>query len=106
MTTGKEERQFLHISDIHEAFQLVLDNKMRGTYDVTSGVWVSIAHVAELIQKHTRCKIIVGNKDGVSMPINTAIQSLPGWTPKISLEDGIVLTLETYRAAIKANACK
>ncbi len=88
LTTGEERRQFIHIDDVCRGFHLALSQKNDGIYDVTSFEWVSVLEVANVIGKLTKAIIIPGTKVG-STPITPMQGKVPGWTPMVTLEEGL-----------------
>jgi nucleoside-diphosphate-sugar epimerase len=88
MTNGEELRQFIYIDDVCEAWHMALDQNLKGIHDVTSFEWVRILDVANIIADLTGAKVITGEKAG-STPITPIKGKIPGWFPKIKLEDGL-----------------
>jgi len=93
LTTGKEERQFIHIDDVCEALLLSFDVKDKSqTYDITTNNWTSVYDVAYIIQKYTNCEIKIGDVMGETVLIENKTL-LPNWFPKISIEEGLKLMI-------------
>lgn len=93
LTTGKEERQFIHIDDVCEALLSSFDVKDKSqTYDITTNKWTSVYDVASIIQQYTNCEIKIGNVIGETVLIETK-NLIPNWTPKISIEEGLKLMI-------------
>lgn len=101
--TGKPKREFLHVNDLSSAcLKLMLDYDDPELINIGFGSDISIKDLAELIQK------IIGHKGQIkwddSKPDGTPrklletskINSL-GWSPSISLEEGIKLTYDWYK---------
>jgi nucleoside-diphosphate-sugar epimerase len=89
LTTGEEYRQFIHINDVCSAYHKVLNECMKGTYDVTSFEWVKLIDVANIIANITGALVIKGDKIG-STP-NTPIKGkIHNWQPTITLEEGLL----------------
>jgi nucleoside-diphosphate-sugar epimerase len=99
MTTGEEKRQFIHIDDVCEAWYRALNQNLKGIYDVTSFEWVKIIDVANMIAKFTGAKVFPGEKVG-STPITPIKGKIPGWFPKINLEEGIKKMVEDMKEVI------
>ena len=89
ITTGQEERQFIHLDDACQAFHNALSYNLQRVYDVTSFEWVKVIKVAEIIAGLTSAKVIPGKRIG-STPITPIRGKIPNWLPKISLEEGLV----------------
>jgi len=98
LTTGDELRQFVFIDDVCRAFHQALEYLLKGIYDVTSFEWVAVRRVAEIIANLTGAKVLQGEKSG-STPLTPMRGKLPGWTPMISLEEGLERTVALYRAS-------
>lgn len=95
MTTGEEKRQFIHINDACEGLHYVLDNNLNDSiYDLTSFEWSSIKRIADLIGDYTKAKVIPGIQKGAIRNL-TATKGRPhGWTPKISIEEGLKIMID------------
>jgi len=88
MTTGEEKRQFIHIDDVCRAWHMALQQKIKGTHDVTSFEWIKIIDIANMIAKTTGATVIPGEIIG-STPITPIKGKIIGWSPEVSLEDGL-----------------
>jgi len=96
-TTGEEERQFLHADDASRGLMTLVNHydacaRYGGTFDMTSGEWVTILEIAEMVKETVGChEIIPGSRSdsvqGVKNEPNPHMKQL--WTPEISLSDGI-----------------
>jgi len=89
LSSGSEERQFLHARDCAECLEVIMCNfsEMPDIVDVTSFEWTSIRAVAELI-----CGEISAEPDGTDS--HTAKNEpnahiLKFWRPCISIKEGI-----------------
>lgn len=89
MTSGEEQRQFVHIDDVCSAFHSALGKRAQGVYDVTSFEWVRIIDVARMIADFTGAKVIPGPNVG-STPITPLRGRLPGWLPQVPLSEGLM----------------
>jgi nucleoside-diphosphate-sugar epimerase len=95
LTTGKEERQFIHIDDVCEALLMSFDVKdKKQTYDITTNEWTSVYDIANLIKKHTKCEIKIGDTLGKTVLVKNK-KLIPNWSPKVSIEDGLKLMINT-----------
>ena len=88
LTTGEEQRQFVHIDDVCGAFHLALSERLQGLYDVTSFEWVRILDVAHIIAAHTGAKVSPGERIG-STPITPIRGKIPNWLPRVLLKEGL-----------------
>jgi nucleoside-diphosphate-sugar epimerase len=96
MTTGEEERQFLHVDDCSKALLHWCENheyySRDKSIDITSFEWTSVLDIAKKIQKFIPCEIQTGTGiDGIQSGIknNPSEYVLNFWKPELSLEDGI-----------------
>ncbi len=88
LTTGEERRQFIHIEDVCSAYLNIFTHSNSEIYNVTSNRWNSILEVAYIIAGLTDSEVRCGEIIGTSPIANPGVP-LPGWTPKITLEEGI-----------------
>jgi GDP-L-fucose synthase len=106
---GTAKREFLHVDDLAEAVDFLIDNYDRDeAINIGTGKDISIQELANLISE------IVGYEGSIkwdtSKPNGTPrklldtskINSL-GWSPKISLTEGIVTTYEWFLGEINKN---
>jgi GDP-L-fucose synthase len=106
---GTAKREFLHVDDLAEAVDFLIDNyDSDEAINIGTGKDISILELANLISE------IVGYEGSImwdtSKPNGTPrklldtskINSL-GWSPKISLTEGIVITYEWFLGEINKN---
>jgi len=93
--TGLPLREFLHVDDLAQACLLLMDKYSEpGTINMGSGQEVTIQALAETVAMvvgyHGKLEFDKSKPDGTPRKImdNSRIQAL-GWTPKISLKQGI-----------------
>ena len=110
--TGNPLREFLHVDDLSNAVEFLLDkNPDEELINVGSGEEISIANLTELIKEVLRYdgKLIFDEKmpDGNPRKLidSTLINSM-GWKAKISLEDGIKNTYDWFSETVKRDAPK
>lgn len=95
MTTGEEKRQFLHIKDLCEGLHLIMENNHNNAiYDLTSFEWVSVRQLANIIGEYTDAKIIPGKQKGSIRTVTAMKGTPPGWSPKISLKEGVRMMID------------
>lgn len=98
LTTGEEKRQFIHVDDVCEAFHTALSLDVKDVYDVTSFEWVKVRDVAETIAKMSgNAKVVPGSVVG-STPITPIKGKIPGWQPKVTLEEGLSRMVKQLKA--------
>ena len=95
MTTGDEERQFIHSDDVCEGLHYVLDNNLNESiYDLTSFEWTRVRDLAEHIGKNAKAKIIPGKQIGAVRRIAVVKGRPPGWLHKVTLAKGIRMMVD------------
>ncbi len=99
LTTGEEKRQFVYIDDVCEAWYKALNDNLKGIHDVTSFEWEKVIDVANIIAKLTGAKVRPGTKIG-STPLTPIKGKIPGWFPKINLNDGLKKTVNNFKNKI------
>lgn len=96
LTTGEELRQYVHIDDVCEGLLKSFEIEDRGkTYDISSGIWVKLIDLANQIKDITNCKLTKGKTVGASLLIDNK-DFVPGWKPKISLNDGLKRMIKEF----------
>jgi nucleoside-diphosphate-sugar epimerase len=99
MTSGEEERQFLHTDDCAKALTQLMENydeviKTETSVDVTSFTWMKIKDVANFICDDVRVTDIkVTTHDRKNEP---RVFILKYWKPSISLRSGIASLQSDY----------
>ena len=100
--TGLPLREFLHVDDLAQACLLLMDKYSEpGTINMGSGQEVTIQALAETIANvvgyYGKLEFDKSKPDGTPRKImdNSRIQAL-GWTPKISLKQGIQEVYQWY----------
>lgn len=106
--TGKPEREFLFVDDAADAVLFLMQHySSSDIINIAGGQTVSIAELAEQVAKITQFQGCVqfdtSKPDGMMKKSldSSAIQAL-GWTPKMSLQDGLQRTVEFYSRVIKS----
>ena len=104
--TGTPLREFLHVDDLAAAclFVLSLDNPP-DLVNVGSGSEITIRELAEKVKAATGCPAEIAwdatKPDGTPRKLcdTSLIRSL-GWSPKISLDEGLARTVAEYRESV------
>jgi len=92
MTTGEEERQFLHVDDCARALTQVMNNyddiiKEETSIDITNFEWIKIKDVAKFICEDIRVTDVkITTHDRKNEPRKFILKY---WKPKIRLQDAI-----------------
>ena len=105
--TGSAIREFLHVDDLASAclFALNLENPP-DLMNVGSGEEVTIRELAEAVKAATGSTAKIewdsSKPDGTPRKLcdTKLIRSL-GWTPKISLQEGLRMTVASYRSELR-----
>ncbi len=103
--SGKEIRDFTHVSDLVKGCLLLLKKKADSDpVNIGSGKKTSIKDLAKIILKHSNhrdCKIIFDNKKPTTIPIRVVsvnkAKKFLGFKAKKSLETGIKEVIEWYK---------
>jgi nucleoside-diphosphate-sugar epimerase len=97
LTTGEERRQFIHIDDVCSAFHSALEQGIQDVYDVASFEWTRVIDVARLIAEYAGAELVPGGRVG-STPLTPMRGKIPGWSPKVTIQDGIRRLVDRVRA--------
>jgi nucleoside-diphosphate-sugar epimerase len=100
LTNGSESRKFIHLDDICDAYLILLNNHQGEIHDVCTKDYTSILFVASIIKDITGATIIRGEKEGVT-PLVATLQEIPGWSPKVTIKDGVNNLISQYIALKK-----
>jgi GDP-L-fucose synthase len=100
--TGNAKREFLHVDDLAEACVFLMENYDGAEHiNVGTGVDCSIRELAELIRDtvypRAELRFDVTKPDGTPRKVlNVSKLRALGWSPRISLEDGVASTYEWF----------
>ena len=100
--TGKPLREFLHVDDLSNAVEFLLDKEVDyEILNVGSGEEISILNLAELVKDilHFKGELVFDTNMPDGNPrklIDSRIINKLGWKPKISLKNGITNTYKWY----------
>jgi nucleoside-diphosphate-sugar epimerase len=101
LTAGEQQRDFIYIDDVIEAFLKIIENsgKLSGfhKYEVGTHNSITIRALVELAKKITNNNFTKLNFGALPYRENETMQCIAnitelqklGWTPKISIEDGL-----------------
>lgn len=99
MTTGEEERQFLHTDDCAKALTILMDNYTRirmteTSVDVTNFEWIKIKDVAKFICDDVRVTDVkVTTHDRRNEPRDFILRY---WKPEIRLKSAIISLMDSH----------
>jgi nucleoside-diphosphate-sugar epimerase len=95
--TGNQVRDFIHISDVVAATLEAVKNDIQGPINLGTGIPCSFNDLAEMVSKlanyNPKFERIIGAPEGVQYRVCNPLKMLSFYTPKISLEQGIKLSL-------------
>lgn len=97
MTDGKERRQFVHVDDCARNLVRTRDSDAKDV-DLTSGNWISIGEIAEMIAERTGARVVPGEAQGFENVLE-ATKIPDNFRFDVSLEmglDGIVAEGKKY----------
>lgn len=104
---GSVSRDYLYVSDVAEAFALaVAYDGRQSVFNISSGKGTSLNEVIGLIERVVGTPIAKNYKPGraFDVPVSVLDNALAsrelGWSPKVSLHDGIVRTAAYMRQAL------
>jgi nucleoside-diphosphate-sugar epimerase len=104
---GNQIRDFLHVKDVADAFIALLESEVRGPVNIASGQPIAVKDIIGLLTQRLGHEKLV--KFG-SLPLAEGEPPLlvadvrrlgdeVGWRPKISLEQGLVATIQWWKDA-------
>ncbi|WP_207865503.1 NAD-dependent epimerase/dehydratase family protein [Pseudomonas sp. 58(2021)] len=98
---GNVQRDFLHVSDVAEAFaKAVTYTGKTSVFNISSGIGTSLNSLMSMIEEVSGTPVARNYKPGrsfdvpVSVLCNKLAQDDLGWSPRISMKDGIFRTFE------------
>jgi nucleoside-diphosphate-sugar epimerase len=105
-TSGEQIRDFLHVEDVAEAIVAVAASDFTGTVNIGSGQPVKIKTIVEAIAEILDCRervVVGGIPDSPSEPpvLLADVRRLTrdvGWRPSHTLDEGLLLTVDWWRA--------
>jgi nucleoside-diphosphate-sugar epimerase len=107
---GRQVRDFLYVDDAAAAFVALLDSAVRGPVNIASGVPTPVAEVVETIGRLTgrgdlvRLGALPSAADDPPLIVADVrrLRDEVGWRPRLDLERGLELTVDSLRAAVPA----
>lgn len=95
---GTQKRDFVHVSDVVNAMLLAANSDYTGVYNIGSGKPISVNKIADLLGATETVFIPKrpGEPDITHADISKAQKDL-GWTPKISIGDGVKQLLDNIQ---------
>lgn len=102
LTDGFEQRRFLYKTDCVEALVRLFDGPNQSA-EIAAGQWITIRHVAEEIARQLNVETEFGDLKGSECLVDPQ-EILPGWSPRVSLADGIAAVIAEARAYLQQDA--
>jgi nucleoside-diphosphate-sugar epimerase len=87
-TTGAERRRLLYKTDCVAAL-LELADRPAGAADVAGPAWLTVREVAETVAARLGVDARFGEAAGSEVMVEPDLSTLPGWRPRVPLEEGI-----------------
>jgi UDP-glucuronate decarboxylase len=107
---GSQTRSFCYVSDLIEGLMALMNREdVTGPVNLGNPEEVTIRQVAELVLELTRSPVSIEPQpipedDPVRrQPDITLARTLLGWSPRISLRDGLAPTIEYFRRVLEGN---
>jgi UDP-glucose 4-epimerase len=104
--TGEQSRDMLHVGDVATANLAVLESGSAGTFHVSTGIPVSINDLFRKLALLTDYRLEPnygparkGDVYRIALDNGRAREHL-GWEPRVSLEEGLSLTVDYFRQAV------
>lgn len=110
--TGTPRREFLHVDDLAEGLvHLVQLDDPPDLVNVGTGTDITIAELAELVAKIVgfEGRIVQDTSKPDGTPVKRTDSSLmqsTGWSPRISLSDGIASTYEAFKSELASGSLR
>jgi len=99
LTDGMEQRRFLYQTDCVQALNLLFDGDKQ-TAEIAAGEWITIRQVAEEIARQLNVDTEFGALKGSECLVDPS-EMLPGWSPKVTLSDGLAHVIAEARAYLQ-----
>ncbi len=106
VTAGEQLWDFLYVEDAVNALTLIMAKKdARGIFNLGSGAPRKLKHVICLMREYIDPELEIGFGEIPYAPDQimhleadiSRLRAATGWAPKVSLEDGLLRTVEWYR---------
>ena len=99
LTTGEEQRQWLYAPDCAKA--LLHQRTIGQMYaDITTGVWISVRTIAELVADYTGAEVSVSTAAGHE-ELREPEHLLRDWCPHTTWSQGLELTIDKMRKQLE-----
>ena len=103
--SGEQERDYVYVGDVAEANLLALERGSGGMYHLGTGVGTSVNELFDRLARLTSYShprkhgpALPGEVFKIALTAERARREL-GWAPRVALDDGLRLTVESVRSA-------
>jgi len=110
---GSVTRDYLHISDVAEAFACAVAYEgAKSVFNISSGVGTSLNEIIILIEQVSGRKLVKNYRPGrtfdvpVSILSNALAQDELGWKPQVRLMEGLVKTADWMSKELRKTSCQ
>jgi UDP-glucose 4-epimerase len=107
---GDQERDFVYVGDVVEANILAIQKGDRDAFNIGTGQGTSVNRIFELLQSIIQYRWDAEHRSGrpgevykISLECSKAFKEL-GWSPQVSVEEGLLNTVEFFRKRAKTTA--
>ncbi|HEV2764312.1 MAG TPA: NAD(P)-dependent oxidoreductase, partial [Pyrinomonadaceae bacterium] len=100
LTDGRERRRFIYKTDCVEALVGLFDSG-QARAEVAGPEWVSVGRLAEEVARQLNVDVKLGTAKGTEHIIDPE-QTVPGWQPRVGLEEGVARVISDARAYLQA----
>jgi UDP-glucose 4-epimerase len=99
--TGSQMRQFTHVDDVAEAFNLAVNASIHGeVFNVVSDEEITVRQIAEMVVARFPTELKFEPARAAEVPSasvsNAKIKSMLNWQPRVSFKDGLADLLDSY----------
>lgn len=106
-THGEQVRDFMHVEDVAAAFVALLGSEVKGVVNIASGAPLRLKQlvyaIADQVNRRNLVQLGAIPSSASDPPVLIAdvgrLQNEVGFRPRHSLEDGIAMTVASYRAS-------
>ena len=101
---GHAQKDFLHYTDFLAAVELVVTRRLTGTFNLGAGESHTVREVIALVEKHTGKKITLAFQPAPAWDVEDSrldtkrLMAATGWSPRVSLDEGIRRSTADYAA--------
>lgn len=104
--SGDQARDFVYVEDVVNANLQAMDARLEGAYNVGTAATVTVNRIVEILKEHCGYKgdiVYAAERAGEVKTIaldSALLGSATGWRPRVTLEEGLIATVEYLRKTI------